>query len=110
MDLLERKYEAIQEERDCWMRKCEELQMQNKELQTQLTGLRSQIIEFDDVVVGTAQGTSPGFHQGTVQGTANSFSKDDDVSRAASTISEIMSDNEKSMLPDIPDPFDIDVD
>ena len=104
--MLERKYEAIQEERDCWMRKCEELQMQNKELQTQLTGLRSQIIEFDDVVVGTAQGGANSFHQAQVQGNTNSFSKDDD----ASTISEIMSDNEKSMLPDIPDPFDIDVD
>lgn len=108
--MLERKYEALQEERDGWMRKCEELQMQNKELQTQLTGLRSQIIEFDDVVVGTAHGGSNGFRQGAIQGDTNRFSKDDDEVTTATTISEIMSDNEKTMLPDIPDPFDIDVD
>ena len=82
MDLLERKYEAIQEERDCWMRKCEELQMQNKELQTQLAGLRSQIIEFDDVVVGTAQGTSQGFHQGAVQGSVKGGSQGSDQGKA----------------------------
>jgi hypothetical protein len=32
------------------MRKCEELDSQNKELQTQLSELKSQIIDFDDVV------------------------------------------------------------
>ena len=32
------------------MRKCEELDSQNKELQNQLSELKSQIIDFDDVV------------------------------------------------------------
>merc|ERR1719471_26580 len=50
LDLLERKYEAIQDERNIWMRKCEELECQNKELQKQLSELKSQIIDFDDVV------------------------------------------------------------
>jgi len=54
LDLLEKRYEAIQEERDSWMRKCEELQMQNKELQKQMVDLKSQIIDFDDVDVSDA--------------------------------------------------------
>ena len=47
---MERKYEAIQDERNIWMRKCEELECQNKELQKQLSELKSQIIDFSDVV------------------------------------------------------------
>ena len=51
LDLLERKYEAIQDERNLWMRKCEELEMQNKELHKQLVDLKSQVIDFNDVDV-----------------------------------------------------------
>ena len=50
MDTLERKYETIQDERNTWMKKCEELEMQNRELQKQLTELQSQIIDFDEMV------------------------------------------------------------
>merc|ERR1711936_1384865 len=56
LDLLERKYEAIQDERNIWMRKCEELECQNKELQKQLSELKSQIIDFDDVVASPCTG------------------------------------------------------
>jgi len=84
LDLLERKYEAIQDERNLWRRKCEELEMQNKELQKQLVDLKSQIIDFDDVDVAVAD---------------SNFD-----SKAMETI-----ENDKTML-EIPDPFDIDVD
>merc|ERR1712215_571182 len=50
MDTLERKYETIQDERNTWMKKCEELELQNRELQKQLTELQSQIIDFDEMV------------------------------------------------------------
>ena len=50
MDTLERKFETIQEERNTWMSKCEELEMQNRQLQKQLTELKSQMIDFDDMV------------------------------------------------------------
>ena len=51
LELLERKNEATEEERNCWMRKCEELESQNKELQNQLSELKSQmIIDSDDIV------------------------------------------------------------
>ena len=64
LDLLERKYEAIQEERNCWMRKCEELESQNKELQNQLSELKSQmIIDFDDVVASPCAPCAPDQHK-----------------------------------------------
>ena len=50
MDTLERKYETIQAERDMCMNKCEQLEIQNRELQKQLEELQSQIIDFDDIV------------------------------------------------------------
>jgi len=83
LDLLERKYEAIQDEKNGWMRKCEELEMQNKELHKQLQELKSQIIDFDEVVVSP----DSSFHTKSME----------------------TMESEKNML-DIPDPFDIDVD
>jgi len=59
LDLLERKYEAIQEEKNLWRRKCEELEMQNKELSKQLVELKSQIIDFDDVSVTQENNFNP---------------------------------------------------
>ena len=50
MDTLERKYETIQDERNTWMKKCEELEMQNRELQKRIRGLQYQIIDFDAIV------------------------------------------------------------
>ena len=54
LDLLERKYKAILDERNLWHQKCEELEGQNKELQKQLVDLKSQIIDFDDVDIAVA--------------------------------------------------------
>ena len=59
LDLLEKKFEAIQDERDQWQRKCEELEMHNKELSKQLTQLKSQIIDFDEVNLSTENNTFP---------------------------------------------------
>ena len=56
---MERKYEAIQEERDLWQRKYEELELHNKELSQQLTQLKSQIIDFDEVNLSTENNTFP---------------------------------------------------
>merc|ERR1719309_867453 len=50
MDTLERKYDLMQNEANTWMKKCEELELQNRELQKQLTELQSQIIDFDEMV------------------------------------------------------------
>lgn len=83
MDTLERKYETIQDERNTWMKKCEELEMQNRELQKQLTELQSQIIDFDEMV-----SPNPNFNIKTIDAPIETG---------------------KAIL-EIPNPFEIDVD
>jgi len=84
MDTLERKYETVQDERNTWMKKCEELESQNRELLKQLKELQAQVIDFDEMV-------SP------------------NTNFNIKNIDAPIVETEKNIL-EIPNPFDIDVD